>query len=544
MAQLRPPLSFVLALACSSPAWGQTVSPLDQNRVDRQQPTVPEPATAPQTSPPIAGAAAAIEADDANAAPIRSIRFGETQVPAVVGEAAQRFVGQPATRTNLKALTQAMTEAYGRSNVALFTIVVPRQDLSTGDLLVLVGEGYLQGVTLEGEVEGRPLKLVKAYAEKLTRERPTSRARLERYLSLIRDIPGLTADARLQMGQGRGAVRMVIKLDYARPRFTTAFSNRTTQLAGGGEIETRGLGYDLFREGDRTEATVLASVNFKDMLYGGLSHSLALGSEGARLALSYGHLETRAKGTRIAGTADTAGLTLTYPILRGYRRNLSATLAVDGVNSDNTVFGSLIASERSRAARAAIGYSLVGKRRVTSAGLTVSQGLDLLGARIASGSGGVGFFKANGRAQINQAVGQRAALRLNASGQWTRDALPAVERFSIGGDTFGRAFENALISADRGLAGAAEFGLRPLRAGPLAQTELYGFVDYAAVRLLARPGFTGRDFDLGSAGGGVRLAYKQDAMIGLEAANTIDSPYPNYASEWRFSVTWRLSLKP
>lgn len=543
MAKTRLWIPLGLTLVTMTPAWGQPSSPLDENRVDRRQPTIPEPSAAAQPAP-LPGAAAEVEGGDEAAPTIRKIDFVGTDVPLVVAEAAQGWIGKPATRAELRAMTEAMTEAYGRSNVALFTIVIPKQDFAEGTLRVHVGEGYLQNVVLTGEVEGRKLKLVKAYADKLTREKPTSRARLERYLSLIRDIPGLKADARLELAQGAGAVRMVIALDYRRPTFTMGVTNRTSSLVKDGQFEAKGTAYSTLREGDLTEVTGLASFDFRDQLYLGLSHSTPIGTEGGRLGLAYGHLETQPRGTVISGEADSLGLTYTHPVIRAYRRNLTLTGSLDGVNSRNAAFGSVLANERTRAARVAAGYSFTGKRRVLSGGLTLSKGLDLLGARTSRGSKS-GFFKANARAGMNQALGKRAVLRLNLSGQWTRDALPAVERFAVGGDPYGRAFEDSLLSADRGAAASAELAFRPLRKGPMAASELYGFVDYAVVELLDRPGFiAGRDFDLGSAGGGVRLGYKDNAMIGLEVANTIDSPYAGYDSEWRFSVSWRVSFKP
>jgi hemolysin activation/secretion protein len=543
MANTRLLIPLGLTLVLAAPAWGQPSSPIDTNRVDRQQPTIPDPANAEKQAS-LPGAAAEVETDETSAPDIRKIEFVGTDVPLVVAQATQVFVGRPATRANLKAMTDAMSEAYGRSDVALFTIVVPKQDFAEGALKVYVAEGHLQSVLLTGEVEGRKLKLVKTYAEKLTREKPTSRRRLERYLSLIRDIPGLKTDARLELGQGPGAVRMVLALDYQRPRFTMGVTNRTSSLVRDGEIEAKGVIYSTFREGDLTEVNALASLNFKDELYFGLSHSTPIGTEGGRLGLAYGHLETRPRGTAISGNADTLGLNYSYPVIRGYRRNLTATASLDGVNSSNAAFGSIIASERTRAARAALGYSFVGKRRVLNGGLTLSKGLDLFGARVADGRAKATFFKANLRAGLNQAVGKRGVLRLSASGQWTRDPLPAVERFSVGGDPYGRAFETSLIAADRGIAGSAELAFRPLKKGPLAASEVYGFVDYAVVDVLSRPGFIGRDFDLGSAGGGLRLGYKDNAMIGLEVANTIDRPYAAYDSEWRFSINWRVSFKP
>ena len=542
MANCRLYFMSCLTLAASAPAWGQTSTPLDAGRVDRQQPTIP---TSPRSEPTaLPGAATRVEAQDDTAPEIRTIQFVGTQVPEIVGRAAEPWIGKPASPANLKALTDAMSEAYGRSDVALFTIVVPRQDLSSGNLQVMVAEGYIQSVQLTGEVEGRKLKLVKAYADRLGRERPSSRRTMERYLSLIRDIPGLKVTPQMEFGKGPGAVRLVLKLDYEKPRITTSFDNRTSRLVDGGEFEVRALAFGSFREGDRTEATGSASVNFKDQLYLGLSHSTPIGTDGGRLGLSYGHLETQPSGTKIRGRADAMGLTYSYPVIRGYKRNLTTTLSLDGINSDNTAFGSTIASERTRALRGAIGYALVGKRRTMSGGLTVSKGLDILGAQVGAGGSKKSFFKINARGAYNHAIGKRGAVRLNLSGQWTQDPLPAVERFSIGDDPFGRAFEKGLINADRGVAGSTEVAFRPLRKGAMTESEVYVFVDYAKLDFQSRPGFTGIDLDMGSAGGGVRLGYKQNAMLGLEVANTIDKPYPAYDSEWRFSVTWRLSLKP
>lgn len=538
---LRISVSVLALVAWAGAAGAQTSTPIDRNRVDRAQPAAPRPTgEAPETP----AAAVQVDAGDDNAAPIRGIGFEGTDVPAVVAEAARAFVGRPATRANLQALADAMSRAYARSEVALFTIAIPEQDLSQGNVRVLVAEGHIETVLLTGEVEGRALELVRAYATRLTRERPTSRRTLERYLSLIGDIPGLRTQSRLEMGEGAGGVRLILTLDYRRPTLSFSFDNRTSRSVRDGQFQATARGYGLLREGDETQLNAAASVDFDDYIFVGGSHSTPIGREGTRLAGSVGYLKTRAPALGRTGEATSFGLTLSHPLIRGYRRNLMLSLGLDGLDSENAAFGSLIANEQTRAVRAAAGYAETGERRALSAGLTVSQGLDILGAEIDAAVGDATFLKVNGRATFDQAIGRRAALRLRASGQWTRDPLPAIERFAVGGADFGRAFETAVISADRGAAGLAELAWRPLRAGRFATSEIYGFGDYAEVRLLSRPGFAGQDFDLASAGGGIRAAWGERAMFELEYARTVDRPFPGYASDWRVSVAWRLSLRP
>ena len=152
------------------------------------------------------------------------------------------------------------------------------------------------------------------------------------------------------------------------------------------------------------------------------------------------------------------------------------------------------------------------------------------------------FTKATASASVAQAIGTRGALRLSASGQYSRDRLPAAELFAIGGEALGRAFDTSLLTGDRGGGALAELAWRPLKSGNFATSEVYGFGDYAGVRLNPRGAFTGAHYDLASLGLGFRARWKSKAELGLEAAANVDDPYPGYRDDWRISVSWRLSV--
>ena len=87
--------------ACAIPtgsAFAQTGTPLDDDRVDLNQPVI-TPETREDAPPPVDDTAlSSVEAGEANAAPIQSIQFVGTDVPQVVGLAAEEFIGVPATR--------------------------------------------------------------------------------------------------------------------------------------------------------------------------------------------------------------------------------------------------------------------------------------------------------------------------------------------------------------------------------------------------------------------------------------------------------------
>ena len=49
-------------------------------------------------------------------------------------------------------------------------------------------------------------------------------------------------------------------------------------------------------------------------------------------------------------------------------------------------------------------------------------------------------------------------------------------------------------------------------------------------------------YDLASAGGGVRLNYNSRAAVSLEFAHPIERPYAGYRERWQVSIGWTVSL--
>jgi hemolysin activation/secretion protein len=475
---------------------------------------------------------------------IREIRFVGAGVPANVGRAAQRFVGRPASAENLAKLAAAMTRAYNRSSVALFTLVIPEQDLSGGIVTVASAEGHVGSVTLSGERDSGPAPLVAKMASGLTGQRPLPRARFERALGNIADIPGVTVTPSLALGTEQGAVALDLAIDAKKPTVGLGFTTRTSQFVNDGIVEANARGTSLLRSGDETRLTGAAALNLKSLLYIAASHSTPLGAGGTRAEISAAALRTRPAGIAIDGEAWSTGFGVTHPLIRATRRNLVASARLDYLDSKNALFGSTIAAEKTWAASGSLAFRLSEDRTVIGARIGGAKGLDFAGARVDPGVGEVGFLYADGSLEANQAIGKTLVARAAATGRWTRDRLPAAQRFSVGGATFGRAFDDGLVNGDRGYAAFGEVALRPLRSGRFAKSEIYTFADYADVTLLARTTTPRADYHLGSWGGGVRLSYAEYATIGLELADAWKQPVPGFGQDLRVALSWKLSLRP
>src|SRR3546814_1815611 len=95
---------------------------------------------------------------------------------AVVQAAFAPFIGRTRDKATIGEIASALSDTYGKGDVALYTIVVPQQNLSDGVLTLRVVEGYIDDVVITGDVKGRGLDLVRRYAARLAAEKPLRRS--------------------------------------------------------------------------------------------------------------------------------------------------------------------------------------------------------------------------------------------------------------------------------------------------------------------------------------------------------------------------------
>jgi hemolysin activation/secretion protein len=361
----------------------------------------------------------------------------------------------------------------------------------------------------------------------------------------MRDLPGETVDVQLQQTGTPGGVRLALGVKHKPWAGSVGVNNRGSAYLGRTQIEATLLLNGLLRQGDQTRLTVAFPTELERFRYISLGRTDPLGSNGATLNLSVGHLVTKPKiaGASLAGKATTAGAQVSYPLIRSDQRNLFLTGGLDGLNSDNALFGQLISSEHTRVLRVAAAYSDAAPRRARSLSATLSRGVDGLGARIADPLVDAAFTKLNAQAGYQQQVGKQAVLRLAASAQYSGDRLPASEQFTFGGAQFGRAYASAVAVGDTGYAGSVEIAWRPANGLPkaLAGSEVYGFADAGRVSMKRNAVFAGRDYDLSSAGAGVRVAMVGKAVLELEAAKALENPISR-SKPWRLMLSMRSTI--
>lgn len=508
---------------------------IDRDRVDRREPVLPPaPRPAPAPQPPVVDEAAA---RGVGGVMLARLRYEGSSLPREKLDAAlAAHIGQPLTRENLQKIVDTINAVYARNDVAFYSIAVPRQVVTGGELVVRVVEARIGQFALK-ERRDNPTRLIQAQMDHLMRDRPTHRSQLERTLSLLRDIPGQTVEAQLRtVGK---ADELALDLDVKSRKVDIALNfnnNGVVNVTSGVQAQVSVTGYGLLREGDATRVSGYLPLTPDRYQFYSASHSTPIGADGMSLSLSGAHVRTRTRDG-ISGKVTQAGIGLAYPLIRSYKRNLSLSLSLDGINSDNYFLDTAFGAFRTRVVRASGSWSSIGKKGGYAASVTVSRGLDALGARAFAGFSEAQYTKANLQLTAVREVGKAGALKFVSRAQYSRDRLPTTERVSLGGDDAGMAFPVGTVTAERAVAGGVEFSWKVLGAKTAKRgLTAFAYVDGALARSEARPVYNipARDFSLASAGVGARIAPFGSWTASAQLAFPVKRPFAEHGRKPRF----------
>src|SRR3546814_16294511 len=100
-------------------------------------------------------------------------------------------------------------------------------------------------------------------ASSLAGRRPLPRARFERALGNIADIPGVTVTPTLALGSEQGAVALDLALDAKKPTLGLGFTTRTSRFVNDGIVDANARGSRLLRSGDETRLPGAAALDLQ-----------------------------------------------------------------------------------------------------------------------------------------------------------------------------------------------------------------------------------------------------------------------------------------
>lgn len=439
------------------------------------------------------------------------------------------LIGRTIAGSDIYEVADAIGGLYRDAGYALHAAVVPEQDFTTGVVRIVVLEGHVRRIVIAGETAGADLSLISGYGERIVDDKPLRRSVLERNVLLMNDLPGVRVGSRfVPVPNGGGAVDLELVVERERFEVSAGLDNQGSPLVGEVQGDVNAALHSILFAGDRIQASYGYPANLERFDYYTAGYSVPVGGDGTVLHLDGSHLRTEPEPPDPTGRATTVSLRASHPLIRATGENLIVFGSFDGLNSDSAVLGDTISTERTRSLRVGAAYglrdSLFGADRAgqSSAGLTVSQGLDVFGAEGSRPD----YTKVNLQLGRDQLLFRGLLLRFNAAGQYVVDPVNSSERFVYGGGAFGRAFLSAEFSGDDGVVASAELAYAFDEAslfGVVALDEVYAFADAGWLWSSDLPAPFDR-VEASSAGGGLRINVLDRLVLDVEVSRPLERP--------------------
>jgi len=434
------------------------------------EPAAPPPAAA-RTTPPATLAVQAVKVEGVSPHPDAGIT--PESIQALADRELDRHrpaPGEPAMLSldQLRRIAQVLTTAYRDAGYPVSTAVVPVQQVGTDRIVRLqVIEGRIGKVIVQGDSRYAPDLLAepaRGLAGGILRVQD-----LERAVLYARDLPGVSVSSVLVPGEHPGETDVILQAsDTRRPLVVGAgVNNHGTDQTGRGRASV-----DLSWSNPLGRGDVLAA-----------SYTYAFDPAQSRLwAFSYSLPVAPVPGLSVIAGANRGELEI--------RNGALAALGLSGPSSQRYVGGDWKFVNRLRVQAAASLRYVRETSRFDALGFTLSDQefdvveLGISARRIDRSGGGIGFLQVSARQAVRDrsvypdyismrheddfllgrfdalrlqplTPGQRMMLRL--SGQYTRDALPPMEQFGVGGAASVRAFPLNDAMGDRGYLASVEY---------------------------------------------------------------------------------------
>jgi hemolysin activation/secretion protein len=476
-------LPVALACALGAQAWAQQIPGAGTmqfpdagtllNQQTRPTPTAPPPGGAdalpapPAESPPV---------PDGKSFELHGIHLAgnetlstETLLPLVSGK-----IGQQVTLNDLNAMAARIAQAYHDQGYALAQVVIPPQDVTSGDVTFTVLEGKIGRVNLNLAPD-TPIRdsLVRARLAAIKPGKPLLQRDLERTMLLLSDLPGVRVSSALEAGSVPGTVDLTINLTPARRwEFGAALDNYGVPQSGTGRVGLVGRIASPFGIGDNLDLNVLAAQRV-DTAYFRAGYEAPIDSNGTRAGIAYSHLYYYL-GQEFAplnaqGNADVVTASISHPLIRSRSENLLLRGALEYRSLTDNI-GSASFTNPQKLALASVGLSYESRDGFLNGGFNSAE-LELSVAHLNidsdaalaldQGPGGRDTAGTSVRMtmQANRlnAVTANSSVFIGISGQWANRNLDSSSRITLGGPHAVRAYSPSEAVVDEGLIGTVSY---------------------------------------------------------------------------------------
>ncbi|MGA5586963.1 ShlB/FhaC/HecB family hemolysin secretion/activation protein [Pseudomonas siliginis] len=553
-------LASLLCLSLSSAALADTLpSFLNSNETIRNLPVPNLPADAyrPSAAPlqvPDPGATAAQPLLMETKVNLKTVQIeGGTIYPLnELAEIYKPLIGRQASLAELIEATRNITRRYQQDGYLLSYAFLPQQNFDDGVARVVLVEGYVRDIQMQGDI-GRVKGLLDKLAAKIQAERPLTRKTFERYTTLMSRIPGVTIQAQVPPpGTTDGATTLVAQA--SRKPFTSTLSttednrNGPQALLGVSSNSQTSMGEQLslsglFPPGDDKEH------------YYRLDYSQFLDTEGTQLNVSASRYRADPDTEVLVGGGgrlsthrenDRYSIGFSTPLIASANELLTAGSRLYAVDDKTRYDGinfpfstELRTDVRALAFEGDWRKADARQLRILSAG--VYQGFDSLGAHTNYDDIDLDFFRVRlSGVQSDKFLDNWQGV-LSAALYWSDDTLPDSERAVFGGQNFGRGYPDDQASGDKGWGVAYEVNYSFNREGNWVRIlQPYVVVDRSRSWFNQLPVQAN---NLSSTAVGLRFGDAKYYNVALEVAKAMsDEALDTFNRKPRYSISFSYQL--
>ncbi len=431
------------------------------------------------------------------------------------------------------ALARRLTVRYRNDGYILSRVVVPAQEVSSGQVRLEAFEGYISSIDYRGEVPGDH-DLIRAYADQVLAVRPLTAAALERSMLLMNDLPGIFARATVAPADaGRGASRLIVEIHQRRFSGGVSVDNRGSRALGRERTSADLQIISMLGPHART-SLFNVEVASNELDYWSVSHDQPVGAWGGAISVAYFHSSSIPEEQGIIPLnleteSDTLDFSYRHPLLRSRNENLYLNTSVAIHDGETTIFNVRDSADNIRSLRIGLAYDRIDRwRGVNLVEAEFSQGINDFGASenddpfLSRPGARVDYSKLTLYGARLQGIAQRWSLLTAVQGQYAFTDLLAPELYSHGGEQFGRGYDPSELVGDHGLSTKLE--LRYTNQLPVFARlgyTLYGFHDWG--RIWQRQSPAAESFDsASSAGFGIRFQFVPWILGYVEYARPLD----------------------
>jgi hemolysin activation/secretion protein len=439
------------------------------------------------------------------------------------------LIGATVTLETLEQLAEAISARYRAAGYVLSQALLPAQTIVDGVVRILVVEGFIDRVTIEGGPESGRDALERRFRF-VAADRPLALATLERAVLLSRDTLGGGVETVLGPSPVTfGAADLTVRYTPRPYEGFVSVDNRASRLFGRWVARAGITAYDLLGQTERLALSVATSLGGPELRFIEGSIAAPLGFtdgtflDGLRFELgadaTSGRPDLRKAGLPLlAVPQDETNLRarLVLPVIRTRSENLSLRGGLTWRESSvRTRFAGIdlgTTTDRLLVAEAGATWDVADRLfGITLIDFAARQGIATWGAEIGKPGSRAreAFTLLRGSiARVQELGPPEWSLFGELVGQLAGTILPDSERFALGGERLGRGFAPGNTTGDHGF--GARLELRRLIAlgemgglAPLMSAYIFGDWGAAIDRDLARDGR--RWESLASAGVGARI---------------------------------------